>query len=283
VDRPDPRKCNLSESRTREGVYGNPDVMAVFLRIELEGLATCSKAQPSDPCTGEPFFPCERCLVEDALDRPVDHRWPDDLAIAHALQIEAEFRDYEAVDRVNEILAADREERLLAPAERELPPAEKWRRSAERRDQLLPSAEMNDRTEIASVAFETLAALQWTSGFTATQAADLDALHRWHRVGGDPPALSKATTKQAKRRVARRRREAARTRPGEIRTSSTDRRRVLSLTPSFSTQLRRLRTEQDERELRSLVRQLRHQAKQRGRLPEDYDRRRVARLVAERP
>jgi hypothetical protein len=272
VGQPDPRKSNLTV-RTREGVYGNRDVMAVFMRIELEGLTACSKAQPSDSCTWRPFFPCERCMVEDALGKPVDHRWPDDVAIAHALRIEAEFRDYEAVDRVNEILAADREERLLTPVERELAPAEKWRRSAERRDQLLRIAETNARTELASIAFETLVALQWTPDFTATQAADLRALHRWHRVGGDLPALSKATTKQAKSRMARRRGEAARTKPGEIRVSSTDRRRVLSLPPSFSTQLGRLRSEQDERELRSLVRQLRHQAKQRGLLPGDYNRR----------
>ena len=273
VDQPNPRKSNLAESRTREGVYGNPDVMAVFMRIESEGLTACSKTWAADACTGEPLFPCERCMVEERLGTPVDSRWPDDLAIAHALQIEAEFRDYEAVDRAKDILAADLDGRLLTAEERGLGAAERWRRSAERRDQLLPSAETNDRTELASVAFETLVALQWTSVFTATQAADLRALHHWHRAGGDPPTLSATTTKQAKRRMARRRREAARTKPGEIRVSRIDRQRVLSLTPSFSKQLGRLRNEQDPRELRNLIRQLRHQAKTRGLLPRDYNRR----------
>ncbi len=148
VDQPNPRKSNLADSRTREGVYGNPDVIAVFMKIELEGLTACTKPKPADPCAGTPFFPCERCLVEQRLRRPVDPRWPDDLAITHALQIEAEFRDYEAVERVKDILAADLDERLLTAKERELPTAEKWRRSADRREQLLPSAETNDRTEL---------------------------------------------------------------------------------------------------------------------------------------
>jgi hypothetical protein len=247
--------------------------MAEFMRIELEGLFACTR-ESGVPCEWQPLA-CERCMVEESLGRLVDRRWPDDHAIARALQIEAEVRDYEAVGRVDDILAADREERLLTPDERRLPPAERWTRSAERRDQLLPSAEFNDRAELASVAFENLVTLQSSPEFADAQQADLQALHAWHRRGGEPPELSPATTRQAKRRIAQRRRAATRTKTGEIRVSSTDRRRAPALLPpSYSKQLGRIRAEQDEHELRRLVRQLRHQARQRGLLPRDYDRRR---------
>lgn len=276
ADQPNPRKSNLSASRTREGVYGNPDVMAVFMRIEVEGLTVCAKSDHADPCDGEPFFPCERCLVEETLGRPVDDRRPDDLAIARALQIEAEFRDYEAVDRVNDIQAADLDDRLLTAIEREsLSASEQFIRSAERRDELLPSAEINARTEIASAAFEILL-LRRARRIMLDQepSAEEDEMRLGlSRVAG-LPGLSPDVRTEAEALVAYRRRVAAGEIPRDRRVSKADRRRMPTyVNRPFGEQLGRLRTEQDEHEMRRLVRQLRHQAKQRVLLQLDYDRR----------
>ena len=280
MDQPNPRKPNLAESRTREGVYGNPDVMAVFMRIELKGLTPCTKAQPADPCAGEPFFPCERCMVEEKLGGPVDPRWPEDLAIAYALQVEAAFRGYEAVDRANDILTADLDGRLLTAKERtSLSQSERWKRSAERRDQLLDSAEFNDRTEMESAAFEVLL-LRRARRILADQApsAEEDKMRVEVSRGAGMSVLGEDVRADAEALVGYRRRAAAGEIPRDRRVSKTNRQRVPTfVNPSFSMQLGRLRTEQDECEMRSLVRQLRHQAKQRGLLPREYDRRRAAR------
>ena len=280
MDQPNPRKSNLAESRTRQGVYGNPDVMAVFMRIELEGITACTKARTTDPCADEPFFPCERCMVEERLGTPVDPRWPEDLAIAHALQLEAEFRDYEAVDRADDILTADLDGRLLTAVERaSLSESEQWERSAERRDQLLDCAEINDRTEIESAAFEVLL-LRRARRILAGQAlsAEEDQMRVEVSRGTSVSVLAEDVRAEAEALVEYRRRAAAGEIPRDRRVSKTNRRRVWTfVNPSFSKQLGRLRTEQNEPELRSLVRQLRHQAKQRRLLPRGYDRRRAVR------
>jgi hypothetical protein len=264
-------------------VYGNPDVMAVFMRIELEGLTVCTKAQPADPCAGEPFFPCEQCMVEERLGGPVDPRWPDDLAIAYALQVEAAFRDYEAVDRVNDILTADLDGRLLTAEERKsLSESEQWKRSAERRDQLLDSAEINDRTEMESAAYEVLL-FRRARRILADQAPEAEEEKMRVEVsrGAGMSVLSEDVRSEAEALVEYRRRASAGEIPRDRRVSKTNRQRIPTFAnPSFGKQLGRLRTEEDERKLRSLVRQLRHQAKQRGLLSREYDRRRAVRSSA---
>ncbi len=86
--------------------------------------------------------------------------------------------------------------------------------------------------------------------------------------------LSPDVRAEAEALVEYRRRSAAGQIPRDRRVFKANRRRVKTfVNPSFSKQLGRLRTEQGERELRSLVRQLRQQAKQRGLLAPNYNRR----------
>ena len=275
MDQANPRNSNLAESRTRTGVYGNRDVMTVFMRIELEGLTTCTKAQPADPCAGKPFFPCERCMVEESLGKHVDPRWPDDLAIARALQIEAEFRDYQAIDRDKDILAADLDDRLLTKDEvASLSPAEQFERSAERRDQLLLSAKINDRIEsgVSSVRRSPAAPSATQTdrpGAVGRGRPDADRGIPWHGHISPEPGRPCGGRGVGRGSSSRRRRRIPRT--GAFPRQAANESRPSPTRPSQAAG--RLRTEQDERELRSRVRQLRHQAKHRGLLAPNYNRR----------
>jgi hypothetical protein len=75
------------------------DAYRELVRIDLDGLVTCGGG-----CGALPLGRCEHHEVEHRLGREVNPRRPDDLAIAFALRLEAEYRDDEGVDYEQQIL-----------------------------------------------------------------------------------------------------------------------------------------------------------------------------------
>jgi hypothetical protein len=103
------------------------------VRIDLDGLVTCGGG-----CGAPPLGRCEHHEVEHGLGHQVDPRRPDDLAVAYALRLEAEYRDDEGVDYEDQIHKAA-EAKLITP---------------ERERQLIALENANRDREIESAASE---------------------------------------------------------------------------------------------------------------------------------
>lgn len=277
---PRPENSDNKFWRTREGVYSNPDVVSMFVRIETEGLTACPRSSGTNRCDWADAWPCERCEVETALGVPIDPERPSDLVIAHVLRIWAEYEDYFGLDRQGEIHRAHKEGKLLPEFDRaRLSPRLQGRQSALIRNRLVKTARINHRLEVLSAAEEILMQRQWLSpdgmlmypsgsGLDPSEARALRALQR-----GRDAVLPAQIRQDAEELVDRRARRARGEIPRTVRVGP-DRHRVATYTnPSFSDQLGDIRTETDPRKLALLVAELRRKAKKRGLLPPDHDRR----------
>jgi hypothetical protein len=272
---PGPEDPDNKVRRTREGVYANADVVFMFVRIETEGLTACPRSSGTKRCDWAPWWPCERCEVEAALGKPVDATRPSDIAIAYALRIWAMYEDALG-DRAAPIHRAHEEGMLLQESERRrLSPRLQERKSRLIRNRLLNDARFNEKLEVFSAAHEILMQGQWLepdgSGLTPEEASTLQGLQRGH-FPELPPHIRDAAEKRVAERASRARGEKRK----DVRWSRADRRRLLTLPSlSFRQQLGLgLSHETDPRKLARLVSELRRQARKRGLLPPDHDRRR---------
>ena len=251
---------------TRTGVLNRPDVYEMFVRIELEGLHSCAPARPCGP-----LLRCERCAVQDELGLPVDASRPSAAAIACALRLEAELRDYLGADRAERILAIERDKWLTAGERSRLVPRKQRLLVASRRRRPLAIAYEADQGEVASAAWEILLARQSLPDFTDEEARFLHSLHHWQRDGGPPPRLPPPIQALGQRLVTQRMKRERGELPRSRRVSRTDRHRYRTgYAPSFSTQLGRLRDESDPIEIKRLIRELRREARNLGLLSRPY-------------
>ena len=233
---------------TRKGVQGRPDVQDAFDQIRQDGLPAWLHSK-----------------VEHDLDRAVDRRHLDALAIQKALQILADYEDYMGVDRVEAIHEARRDESLLSDLERQtLSVAGRRHRSEGLTATPLEVARENEANEIASTAYEILLARQWTPEFTGPDAETLRELQAWQRTGKNRPELPDRIERDARKLFTTRMRGARGEIPRTKPVSHSDRSRMRTYYhPSFRKQLGRLDWETDEREVKKLIAELARQAKNR--------------------
>ncbi len=251
---------------TRRGVLNRPDVYEMLVRIELEGLHSCTPARPCGP-----LWPCERCAVQDELGLRVDASRPSAAAIACALRLEAELRDYLGADRYERIHAASDEQFLSQQEQTRLVPSKQQELASIRRYRELAIAHQAEESEIAAAAWESLVARQCLPDFTDEEASSLQALHQWQRDGGRPPSLPTRIEALGKRLVTQRMKRERGELPRSRRVSRTNRHRHRTgYAPSFATQLGRLRNETDPNEIKRLIRELRREARNLGLLSRPY-------------
>jgi hypothetical protein len=261
------------------------DAYIELVRIDCHGLETCA-----GDCGSLPFGRCEHHEVEHRLQRVVNARRPDDLAIAYALRLEAELRDDEGFDHLALIREA----------------VEAGAIDAETAVRYLAIESTNRDREIESAAFEIMTERQghsdiastperrWRDDLTPAEQRERRYLQEARFNGGLTPEdrarhyeltapqpvdpvdwkrLPPGVYGEAETRVTLRRLHAAGKRP-ERRVSTTDRSRQPSyVRRPLSAQLGQIVTSEDPRVLVRGVRDLRRNAKRLGFHSSDHDRR----------
>jgi hypothetical protein len=262
------------------------DAYRELVRIDLGGVVTCGGG-----CGDLPLGRCEHHEVEYRLRRPVDPRRPDDLAIACALRLEAEYRDDDGIDYEKQI-------REHAAA---------GRITADRKRRLITLENANRDREIESAAFELTTARdgrspigsapprRWRDDLDSDETKDRGRLEQARFNGGlsseDRKRYEQLTVPQPvepidwgvlprglydeAEGVVNRRRDLARGYGRDRRVPGTRHRYPAYLTPlPFSHQIGVIMTSDDPYVLEGAVRDLRRNAKRHGFLPADHDRRR---------
>ena len=261
------------------------DAYIELVRIDLNGLHACTGA-----CGSLPVGRCEHHEVEHRLGRTVHARHPDDLAIAYALRLEAEFRDDEGVDHlalIREALEAGAIDAEAAVQQLALESANRDReieaaafeimtvrngtsdigstRERRWRDDLTPS-ELCDRKRLQDARFN--------GGLTTEDSARYQELTMPQPIEPvDWTRIQPGLCEEAEARVKLRRLRTAGKRL-ERRVSSNDRSRQPSyVRRPLSTQLGEIATSEDPRVLVRGVRDLRRNAKRLGFHSPGHDRR----------
>jgi hypothetical protein len=267
------------------------DAYIELVRIDRYGLQICAGG-----CGSLPIGRCEYHEVEHRLGRVVHARRPDDLAIAYALRVEAEFRDDEGISHLEAIREALRAGSIDAGAA-----VQQLAIESANRDREIESAAFEIMTErFGASDIGSTRERRWRNDLSPTELRDRKRLQEARFNGGltaedcdhyqeltvpqpiepvDWKRLPSGLYEEAAARVTLRRLRAA-GRSRERRVSSADRsRKPLYVRRPLSKQLGAIVTSEDPRVLVREVRDLRRNAKRLGFHSPDHDRRTTTRPV----